>query len=258
MVSDKLNSDTVNVVCFKWGQMYGAEYVNKLFRMVQRNLSYEFRFVCFTDDASGLLPQIDSQPLPDFPEPSLRYQKICAAWRKLALFKIGLADLRGKTLFLDLDVVLMGALDSFFDDAYCSAGAVTMLNNWYQPGSGQASVFSFVAGENQTLLDQYLDDPDGIAEKYRTEQNYISLADPAKIKFYPDGWCLSFKKHVMPTGPLKFFASNVKPDDCKVLVFHGRPNPPDAIAGRWGKKIAWYKRWAKPIQPAPWIADYWY
>jgi len=32
----------------KWGDKFPAEYVNRLYAMVARNLSDEFRFVCFT------------------------------------------------------------------------------------------------------------------------------------------------------------------------------------------------------------------
>jgi len=35
------------------------------------------------------------------------------------------------------------------------------------------------------------------------------------------------------------------------VVFHGHPNPDDALAGRWPG--GWYKR----LRPATWIADHW-
>ena len=39
---------------------------------------------------------------------------LCLAWRKLALFDEQVYDLNGKTLFLDLDVVVIGNIDCFF------------------------------------------------------------------------------------------------------------------------------------------------
>ena len=54
-----------SVVCMKWGDKYGAEYVNRLYNMVARNTTLPFKFVCFTDNANGLLPEIESRPLPD-------------------------------------------------------------------------------------------------------------------------------------------------------------------------------------------------
>ena len=44
----------INVVCMKWGTMYGPEYVNNLYHMVKRNLTPPFRFVCFTDNGEGI------------------------------------------------------------------------------------------------------------------------------------------------------------------------------------------------------------
>ena len=70
------------VACMKWGNKYGPDYVNKLYNMAKRNLTLPFTFVCFTDDADGLLPEIDARPLPEMalPDPQER------GWRKLALF----------------------------------------------------------------------------------------------------------------------------------------------------------------------------
>ena len=57
-------TEMVNVLCMKWGTKYPADYVNTLYSMVARNLSREFRFVCLTEDATGLDPKIEAFPLP--------------------------------------------------------------------------------------------------------------------------------------------------------------------------------------------------
>lgn len=247
----------VNVVCMKWGDLYGPEYVNILYAMVQRQLGLPFRFICFTDQPKGLNGLIEVQPLPAFKEPSEPYQRICQAWRKLALFRTDLASMRGKVLFLDLDVVLLNCIDTLFSHS----DKFSMLENWYQPGKhiGQASVFCFEAGRWQYLLDEYEKNPDGIAAKYKTEQAYIAQRlGIENCHFFPEDWCLSYKKHVMPSGLPKFWVQEyTRPIGAKILVFHGRPNPPDAIAGRWGRGFSWYKRWNKPIKPCVWLANDW-
>ena len=53
MISDKL------VLCIKWGDMYGPEYVNIMYGMVARNLTGAFRLVCFTDDRTGVRPEVE-------------------------------------------------------------------------------------------------------------------------------------------------------------------------------------------------------
>ena len=57
-------SSPVNIICMKWGDKYDASYVNKLYNMVSRNLIREFRFICLTDNNSGLLSSIESYEIP--------------------------------------------------------------------------------------------------------------------------------------------------------------------------------------------------
>ena len=42
-------TEVANIVCMKWGNAYGADYVNRLYNMVKRNMTRPFRFICFTD-----------------------------------------------------------------------------------------------------------------------------------------------------------------------------------------------------------------
>ena len=58
---------SVNILTFKWGTLYSAEYVNRIYRGVKAHLKRPFRFVCVTDDADGLLPEIDAEPIPPRP-----------------------------------------------------------------------------------------------------------------------------------------------------------------------------------------------
>ena len=51
-----------NVVCIKWGNKFGADYVNSLYRMVEKNLTIPHRFVCFTDNAEGIDPGVEIRP----------------------------------------------------------------------------------------------------------------------------------------------------------------------------------------------------
>ena len=96
----------VNVVCMKWGTLYGADYVNALFRGVQKHLSLKHRFVCFTDNAKGIASGVEIRPIPRL---SLPDGKEDLRWRKLTLFSNPLDDLIGPTLFLDLDLVIFGS-----------------------------------------------------------------------------------------------------------------------------------------------------
>jgi hypothetical protein len=50
-LGDAQRTKSVNVVCMKWGRLYGPEWVNKLCGMVARNTTWKVRFVCLTDDS---------------------------------------------------------------------------------------------------------------------------------------------------------------------------------------------------------------
>ena len=53
-----------HILCMKWGTKYGPEYVNRLYGMVRRHLSGDFAFICLTDDASGIRPEVRCLPIP--------------------------------------------------------------------------------------------------------------------------------------------------------------------------------------------------
>ena len=63
---------------------------------------------------------------------------------------------------------------------------------------------------------------------HRNEQEYLSsaLMEKNALVYWPDHWCRSFKRHCLK--PLSFFiARNAEiPEDARVIVFHGKPDPP--------------------------------
>ena len=91
------NAPAKTVVCLKWGDLYSAEYVNKLYRGVCRHLSPPFSFVAFVDDATGLDEGIEARDIN-----ALTFApQLCNIWWKLAIMHPA-ANLRGSCLFLDL------------------------------------------------------------------------------------------------------------------------------------------------------------
>ena len=80
------------------------------------------RFVCFTDDPSGLNDGIEVLPLPD--------GGFQGWWNKVSLFRDDLGDIGEKFLYFDLDVVLTGNIDQML--RYDSDFAI--MDNDYVPG----------------------------------------------------------------------------------------------------------------------------
>lgn len=236
---------TVNIICMKWGTKYHAGYVNTLYRMVKRHLKRPFRFVCLTDNNEGFSSGIESfaiPPLniPDGPE---------RGWHKLTTFSSPLYDLQGQALFIDLDVVIVDDIDCFFEhDA-----KFPIIKDWVKKDvTGNSSVYRFTVGEHPDILSNFCENHALIRQQVRNEQQYLShfVADQKQLSYWPQEWCKSFKYHCVHRGIAAWFKTPVKPSDCKIVVFHGNPNPPDAIAGHSGK---WYRK----VLPTPWVAEHW-
>jgi len=86
---------------------------------------------------------------------------------------------------------------------------------------------------------------------YPTEQAFLTHAMEEKY-WWPEEWVRSFKRHCRPIFPLNLIkAPSPPPPGTKVLVFHGHPDPHDAVNGYRGKRI--HHR----LLPAPWVADHW-
>ncbi len=242
----------VNILTLKWGGRYGPEFVNRLYRAVERHLTRPFRFLCFTDDGSGLLPEIEPHPLPplDLPE---RYAR--TTWLKLGLFADGLADMAGDCLFLDLDLLIVDGIDCFFD---YEPGRRCIIHNWKlphqifkkRPDVGNSSVFRWRAGAMQFAVDKFHAERDWALARFRPPQTYLTYALGEKY-WWPEAWVRSFKRHSVAGFPFNLLAAPRLPADTHILVFHGHPDPDEALNGYRAAKM--HRR----TRPAPWIADHW-
>lgn len=236
----------------KWGKRYGADYANRLAAMVRRNTVRPTRVVCFTDDATGIGKDIATHPLPAIPGIPARVQ--WKGWRKISLWQAPLVDLEGDVLFLDLDLVVTGPLDDFFD---FEKGRFCVIKNWTQPALriGNTSVYRFPVGKHSYIYDDFVRDPEAIVPRFRNSQSYISDAARDMV-FWPAAWCLSFKHNLMPRWPLNFVMTPKLPPGTRVVAFTGKPDPDEARDGRWPVTAAW-KRLYKHVRPVPWIAEHW-
>jgi hypothetical protein len=216
------------VACIKWGTAYPADYVNRLYRGVMRNISQPARFIAFTDDAAGLDPDISVLPIPAIrlPETGMRL----GPWRKLALWSRDLG-IEGDVLFLDLDVVPTGNLDAFFD---YEPEKLCMLRNWTQnDGTGNTSVFRFRAGSEPHLVDDFEKNPIALSFHYDNEQIYVTRETKTPIAYWPAEWCPNFKLTLLPRWPMNWLRAAPLPEGTKIVVFTGHPRPHEAIRGEW-------------------------
>ncbi|MGV6851004.1 MAG: hypothetical protein ACWA5R_02355 [bacterium] len=241
------------IICMKWGTLFGADYVNKLYAMARRNCTGELRFVCLTDDRNGIRSEVECHGCPDV---KVEF-RTNPGWRKLITYadSSDLFGLSGDWLFLDLDVVITGNIDVFFD--YKPDQSFVVMQNWTQKGKGigNTSVYRFRVGAERYLLDNFESNYANYYQKYRIEQSYVSC-EVKQLHFWPDEWCLLFKVQCVPVWPLRFWKEAYLPENARIIAFPGDPNPHDAAIGRWPVKKA-YKRLYKSIKPVQWVKKLW-
>ena len=238
-----------SVVCMKWGDKYGAEYVNRLYNMVARNTTLPFKFVCFTDNTNGLLPEIESRPLPEMDLPPDKER----GWRKLSLFRKDVG-LEGRVLFLDLDTVIVGNIDDYFT----IDGKFIFIEHWRpspKHGIGETGVYRFEAGELEFLYDYFMENMQEVKANYRHEQAYVGdvLSKKGLTSFWPRKWMPSFKYNCMRPFPLNYFCDPILPPDAKMVVFHGNPTPDQALAG----KVKGIKKFIRFVRTPEWLKQHW-
>ena len=270
---------TKQVLCMKWGTYYGPEYVNILYGMVSRNITGDFKVICFTDDTKGVRPEVVCLPLPqlgcDIPERDAR-GRLLGKWKKVGIWNRDLFGLQGLGLFVDLDSVIVGNIDEYF--TYGNPQDVITARNWAKPftRSGQTSIFRFPIGAHSYMLEDLRANPVEVSCRFRFEQNYVTGHIRGGVKFWPERWTKHFSVHCMGPWPLRYLRPPVLPRGAKVVTFPGRPKPPDAIVGwsvktptrtprehlRWiwanrkGQK-RWWKQFARYSMPSDWVKQHW-
>jgi hypothetical protein len=247
----------------KWGRKYGPEFVNALREAVSRHLPGPFRFLCLTDDATGLDPGIETAPIPEVPLVPALLDKARhgEGWRKFALFsrEIGL---EGSVLFLDIDIAVTGDLDRFFS---YEPGRFCIIRDWLeirrQPfrrlfsrrfhpsGDANSSVFRYEMPKHAYVYDFFVANQDWADRAFHLSQEFVGAAVGDRA-FWPAEWVVSFKRSCVPVFPLNFFREPKEPRSASIIAFHGRPNPDEAIAGYRGS-------WVNSCRPAPWLARHW-
>ncbi|MBT3461157.1 MAG: glycosyl transferase [Gammaproteobacteria bacterium] len=220
-----------HVICFKWGVKYGADYVNRLYGMVARNLSADFLLHCFTDDARGIRAEVRCHDLPDLGcEVPVN---VPGMWRKAAVWRADLGGIQGVALFVDLDSVIVDDLTPFFE--FGDPNDVILARNWLKPFSklGQTTLFRFKVGAQRYLLEDFQKDPQGVAERFQFEQHYVTKSVRGGVRFWPNAWVKHYRVHCLPGYIGRYFRPAVLPKGARVIAFPGEPNPADALVGQW-------------------------
>ncbi len=179
-----------------FSQCYTPEWVDKLYRGVQRNYSKPFRFVCLVDRSGYKFNEdIETHPL------------WTVEWAKACIQLYGIQAKR--LVLLGLDTIITGSLDEIF--AY--DGDLAVPRDPYHPG---------VACNGVVLCPTR---PDILQ---RTSQSDMRILDYFKKDWLDDLFpelIKSYKVHVIPKGL----------GDARIVYFHGEPKP-HILQDAWIKK----------------------
>lgn len=227
-VSIDENTEKRYVLCLKHGVKYSHDYVNKLYKMVSRNCTLDYEFVCLTDDATGLDSNIKVLPLPPH---------LTGWWCKPYMYSKEL-PLRGTILYMDLDVVISGNIDKLFTyqpQAWCTVRDFTraMRPKWEKYNS---SIVRFRYGQLEHVWKEFHKNPQAAIRRFHGDQDLLWDVAKGTATLYPDSWIQSWKwevrknKDFKPGGikghkQFKTIEHVVPRVECCVCVFHGDPNP---------------------------------
>lgn len=154
----------MNVVCVlksSDSSIYNAEWVYKLQRAVERNLSIPYRFICFSDIA------LDCEYIK-------LEENFNGWWNKIQLFNPEF--FLGETLYFDLDIVITKPLDALITNLRNSNANLFMCK---EPAGVSNSSIMYWKNPVENLYSIYKADPNFYHERYKTvpligDQAFIS------------------------------------------------------------------------------------
>jgi len=219
---DKRTLD-LTVVCFLWiGDRWhrsdlGVEYVNRLFRGVQRNISASHRFVCFSNISGNYENLIEVRPLN------------APSW-KGCLPKITAFDpkhgFHGHVMVMDIDTVVVGSLD----DIASYRGDFCVRAKFRAPHLPDGDLVGFNAEKCAWIWSEFAENVDNVEKMTRGRERFFYRELPIK----PDIWqrlfpgqLVSYKNHVRKQKTL--------PDNARLVSCHGNPRPHE-INESWVKE----------------------
>lgn len=159
----------LNILSVKIGTKYSSEMVNNLYIMCCKNITTPFNFFCYTDDRTGLLPEINPIEFVDHGFEVIFYNK-------LAMFSPSFDEqlMPGKRLYFDIDLVIKFNIDDVIASA---SGDLTLIDAvwrekfppgfpiWHHPFNSSCMIWD-TSPKTTSIWNHLLQDPEMFMCKY--------------------------------------------------------------------------------------------
>jgi len=200
---------------------YGVEYVTNLRAMVAKHLTRPHRFVCLTDRAAYLPSGMETQPI------ALRAD-IPGWWAKVLLFNRA-RGLSGRVLYLDLDTLVVSALDPIVD--FPAPFALIPDAGTFKPRTAHRVIKRF----NSSVM---------VWSDCAADRLYDNFSSDVPARLWGDQDWIGEQMPGAATMPLEWFP--------RLSELHGQPPGAEAkvVLAKKPKNVEAAKRW-------PWVADVW-
>ena len=236
------------ILCVKWGDKYGNEYVEKLKEQVENNCSVPFNFYCLTDKPTQSY-DIQLPTIWDAYENGKFW-----AYRKLYMFNERVANIKGdQFLYLDLDVIIQKDLKYFFE---INIERPYIVKGWwndvevckknyakFQSPMVNSSVIRWNRAQLQKVYKHINDNLDVIFFTYPTIDNYLNhfwynmheetqSDDKSFLNVFPEGNIYSwYKGNIFPDD----MEPKKKRQECKICLFNnsGEDNDVEELKILW-------------------------
>lgn len=221
----------VNCACVIHGDLYSWQYVENLYAMLCRHLSYDVKLHVFTEANRSVPNHMIKHSLQEWPGISGRKK---AWWYKLQLFNPEL--LSGPVLYFDLDTVIVDNIDWLVQLDLQYFWSIRDFRYLWRPNwqGLNSSVMYWNQEKFYWIWDQFTKhNVSEVASKYHGDQDFLtSLLDKSQLRFidesYVKSWRWQIKDGGLNTGTREYLrpnAGSIVPTNTKIVIFHGSPKP---------------------------------
>ena len=229
----------INIVCLKWGVKFEPKYVNRLLAGIKRHSTVDFRFHCFTEDATDLHPDVIVHALP--------FDDLEGWWNKLYLFSNEIDIPIGESIFyVDLDTLITADIDELLTH---KSETITVIRDFYwglaqTAGRMGSGLMIWEHGKYTNIWEQFIADPEGAIQSVAPhgDQHWIDSCITKRL-YWQDLFVnkvVSFKVH----------CRKGQPKECSIICYHGVPSIPGSATTK-GKSWKFY--WT----PSLWVLKHW-